>query len=106
MKNFLVKYYKEILLVVLTLLLTIILIKIFKPIEDRSELLKYKEEINNNFVLLRFENQNDRNQEDFYFEIFKDVDINIKNIKVLYFYKFYITDNLKLFKNGKQKRFY
>ena len=42
MKNFLVKYYKEILLVVLTLLLTIILIKIFKPIEDRSELLKYK----------------------------------------------------------------
>ena len=42
MKNFLVKYYKDILLVVLTLLLTIILIKIFKPIEDRSELLKYK----------------------------------------------------------------
>jgi len=29
-------------LIVLTILLTVVLIKIFRPIEDRSELLKYK----------------------------------------------------------------
>ena len=42
MKQFLTKYYKDLLLLVLTIILTIILIKIFSPIEDRSELLKYK----------------------------------------------------------------
>lgn len=42
MKQFLTKYYKDLLLLVLTIILTIILIKIFRPIEDRSELLKYK----------------------------------------------------------------
>ena len=42
MKKFLIKNYKDVLLVVLTLLLTIILVKLFRPVEDRSELLKYK----------------------------------------------------------------
>jgi septal ring factor EnvC (AmiA/AmiB activator) len=42
MKQFFIKYYKDILLLTLTIILTIILIKIFRPIEDRSELLKYK----------------------------------------------------------------
>ena len=42
MRTFLTKNFKDIMLVVLTLLLTVILIKVFKPIEDRSELLKYK----------------------------------------------------------------
>lgn len=42
MKKFLIKNYKDVLLVVLTLLLTIILVKLFRPVEDRTELLKYK----------------------------------------------------------------
>lgn len=42
MKDFLLKNYKDILLVLMTIILTIILIRTFKPVEDRSELLKYK----------------------------------------------------------------
>lgn len=42
MREFLIKNYKDILLILMSVLLTIILIKTFRPVEDRSELLKYK----------------------------------------------------------------
>jgi len=42
MVNFITKYYREILLVVFAITLTIVLIKVFTPTPDKSELLKYK----------------------------------------------------------------
>jgi septal ring factor EnvC (AmiA/AmiB activator) len=42
MTNFLSKYYREILLVVFAIALTFVLIKVFTPAPDKSELLKYK----------------------------------------------------------------
>jgi septal ring factor EnvC (AmiA/AmiB activator) len=42
MKQFITKYFKEILLVVMAIALTFLLIKIFTPPPDKSELLKYK----------------------------------------------------------------
>lgn len=42
MKDVILKYYKEILLVLFGLVIVFLLYKIFKPSEDKSELLKYK----------------------------------------------------------------
>jgi len=42
MTNFLSKYYREILLVVFAIALTFVLIKVFTPAPDKSELLKDK----------------------------------------------------------------
>jgi septal ring factor EnvC (AmiA/AmiB activator) len=42
MKNFINKYFKEILVVVLIVVVIFLLVKIFTPAPDKSELLKYK----------------------------------------------------------------
>jgi hypothetical protein len=42
MKDFIVKNFREILLVVLVATVVFLLIKIFSPAPDKSELLKYK----------------------------------------------------------------
>jgi peptidoglycan hydrolase CwlO-like protein len=42
MKQFFLKYFKEIMLVILTITTIFLLIKIFTPAPDKSDLLKYK----------------------------------------------------------------
>jgi peptidoglycan hydrolase CwlO-like protein len=42
MKQFFLKYFKEIMLVILTLTTIFLLVKIFTPAPDKSDLLKYK----------------------------------------------------------------
>ena len=42
MKEFLLKYFREILLVLLLIVVIFLLVKIFTPAPDKSELLKYK----------------------------------------------------------------
>lgn len=42
MKEFLIKYFREILLIVFGIILVFLILKIYKPVEDKSELLKYK----------------------------------------------------------------
>lgn len=42
MKNFITKYFKEILLTLLIFAVVFLLIKVFTPAPDKSELLKYK----------------------------------------------------------------
>ena len=42
MKTFIKKYHSQILLVLLTTLVVFLLIKVFTPAPDKSELLKYK----------------------------------------------------------------
>jgi len=42
MKEFIIRYFREILLVILVVVVTFLLIKIFTPAKDKSELLIYK----------------------------------------------------------------
>jgi energy-converting hydrogenase Eha subunit H len=50
MKNFINKYFKEILVVVLIVVVIFLLVKIFTPAPDKSELLKYKLKNKNNWT--------------------------------------------------------
>jgi len=83
MKEFILKNWKDLLLIVLTIMLTIILIKLFRPIEDRSELLKYKlEKLDENIdQLKKIQNQLNDSLSNYKKDI-KKIDQNISKIRV------------------------
>jgi len=83
MKEFILKNWKDLLLIVLTIMLTIILIKLFKPIEDRSELLKYKlEKLDENIDQLKKIQDQLNDSLSNYKKDIKKIDQNISKIRV------------------------
>lgn len=82
MKEFVIKYFREILLVILVVTVTFLLIKIFTPAPDKSELLKYKLEQLDKKILETEKRQTelDKNIQS-YKEDIKRIDENISNIR-------------------------
>jgi len=82
MKDFIKKYFKEILIVVLIVVATFLLIKIFTPAPDKSDLLKYKlNELDNKINDLK---QKQKQLDDSIYSYKKDIeriDENINNIR-------------------------
>jgi len=90
MKTFFLKYIKEILLVVLTLLIVFLLYLIFKPTNDKSELLQYKlEQLDNSINSLKLDQKrltdsivsykNDINKIDGKLEVIKNKKSTVNN---------------------------
>jgi hypothetical protein len=82
MKKFIKKYYKEVIIAVLVIVLTLLVVKIFSPVPDKSELLKYKlEQLDLKIKDLK---QKQKQLDDSIFLYKKDItriDENIKNIR-------------------------
>lgn len=82
MKQFLLKYYKEILLVIMSIALTFLLIKIFTP-PPKNDLLDYKlKEIDVKIKDLKDKQKQLGDSVLFYKKQIKLIDENIKNIRI------------------------
>jgi len=82
MKNIIKKYNKEIVLVLLSIAVIYLLVKIFTPTPDKSELLKYKlEQIDSTINNLKQKQKDLDDSISFYKKDIKRIDENINNIR-------------------------
>lgn len=82
MKTFFMKYFREILLVVLVATVVFLLVKIFTPTPDKSELLKYKlEELDKKISDIKQKQKQLDDSIKFYKKDIEIIDRNIENIR-------------------------
>ena len=82
MKRFITKYYKEIVLVLLISVVVFLLVKIFTPAPDKSELLKYKlQQLDTTINNLKQKQKDLDDSISFYKKDIERIDENINNIR-------------------------
>jgi peptidoglycan hydrolase CwlO-like protein len=82
MKNTIKNYYKEIALVLLIGAVVFLLIKVFTPAPDKSELLKYKlQQLDSTVINLKQKQKDLDNSIDIYKKDIERIDENIDNIR-------------------------
>jgi peptidoglycan hydrolase CwlO-like protein len=82
MKRFITKYYKEIGLVLLISVVVFLLVKIFTPAPDKSELLKYKlQQLDSTINNLKQKQKDLDDSISFYKKDIERIDENINNIR-------------------------
>lgn len=83
MKNFIIKYFKEILITILVITLILLIIKVFSPAPDKSELLNYKlDQLDVKIKDLKDKQKQLGDSVSFYKKEVELIDENIKNIRV------------------------
>lgn len=82
MKNFIIKYFKEILLTLLIFVVVFLFIKIFTPAPDKSDLLKYKlQQLDNKINDLKQKQKDLDDSISIYRKDIEKIDENIENIR-------------------------